>query len=339
MADRARYLVLCAGIGYRWHDYLGIRKHEIPIDGETIISRTCRQLVERGCEVVVVAPDLPAYLQPDTRLYTPSGYRDTNVQVDKFLSSYPIWNRNGPTVFLWGDTWFSNHAIDLITGHQGGDDWHVWLRPGPSKFTGRGHGEMFAHRFEVHMHQAEVNACNRIIDLHRRDLIPWPNTGGWALYRAMLGLPDGEVHGWNHDGSNVTVVDDWTDDFDQPLDYPNWYGRWAGHRYPLRVRFTLDVLDLVKGEWPESDQHPVVDVLVGGNLTIPRQYLWAAVTHAQEWHQGVVPYSHPIPSGSGWSPQPIHTGPRGHSLITVTPIDNKINEFVRFNGPAFEWPR
>ena len=295
-----RYLILAAGLGYRWHDHLGVPKHLITLDGETILGRTVRQLVERGCETWIVGPDDPRYAfkchtVPGAKLWTPWQKYPTGTQVDKFLSSEPIWNTEGRTVWLWGDVWWSDGAMTTLTSWSGDDPWHVWLRPGASHLNGCGNGEMFAHAFDVDQHDAERAACARVAQLAAEDKIPWLNTGGWSHYRAMLGLDDDLVHGWVDAytaGRNATTIDDWTNDFDAPGDYVAWYGRRAQGKYPITVKFDGTSPEVRDG-WPSSStQRPAAVVSVRGDLRISDQQLWCGVAHAVEHQVPVVPYSH-----------------------------------------------
>lgn len=319
-----RYLILAAGSGYRWHDYLGIRKHQLPLDGETILERTARQLADHG-EVVVVAPDLDAYRVAD--LYVPPRIEITGAQIDKFLSSREAWSEEGPTVFLWGDVRWTDEAIASLTAYEG-LEWNAWYRPGVSRLTGTGNGEMFAVLFHPHEHGAVEAACERVLELHRRELIPWSNTGGWSFYRALLGLPDDQVNGW-HDGRHATLIDDWTDDFDGPGDYRTWYGRRAAGRY--RVAAEPWAWDLPASEDPEVIVH------VRGEGRIPDDSLWCAVAHAAEWGESVIPYSHHCPEGQRWEARPLHTAVRDARLV-VTPAGKAPGlrrDATRLLGPLF----
>jgi hypothetical protein len=337
---RPRYLILAAGVGYRWHDYLGVRKHLLPLDGETVLARTVRQLAARDCGVWVVGPDLPGYRLPDAQLYTPTGYAgtgpSTGTQVDKFLSSRPLWNPAGSTVWLWGDVWWSDDGMDALTGWPG-DGWQVWLRPGRSRTTGRGHGEMFAHAFAPDLHAAEEAACLRVARLHKAGLIPWLNTGGWALYRAMLNLPDDQVHGWV-DGRNATVIDDWTDDFDQPRDYVTWYGRRAAGRYPVIVEFHGTPSE-VRAGWPDPGPGADLAARVGvyGDARIGADQLWCATAHAVEWAQPVIPYSHLLPAGVSWESGggPIWEADTSPPRVLVTPPRLRRADPARLAGPCW----
>jgi hypothetical protein len=339
-----RYLVLAAGVGYRWHDHLGVPKHLLRLDGEELIHRTVRQLADRGqTDVWIVGPDDPRYRSRHAALWTPPRVDITGTQVDKFLSSRDLWHTGGPTVFMWGDVWWSDAGMDALTGYAGPDPWHVWYRPGPSKVTGCDTGEMFAHRFGPDLHTVEAAACARVVVLHRRGLVPWSNTGGWGHYRAMCGLPDEQVHGWTTPGhDHVTIVDDWTDDVDAPGDYVAWYGRRALGRYPVRVVFH-DTRPAVQALWP--DVHPggqstgVATVTVHGDLAIGFDQFWCAVAHAVEHQVPVVPYSHPTPMPyDQWEAEPMWTAHEHDTRIVVTPPAPPVGEPVRLYGHCWEVP-
>lgn len=255
--------ILCAGAGYRWHDYLGVRKHLLRLDGETIVGRTVRQLSELGApDVTVVAPDDPGYRLPGAALFTPERTIITDTSVDKVLASAPLWNATGPTSLLWGDVWWSDEAIRSVVDYTA-DEWHVWYRRAASAITGKTNGEFFALVFPPADHARLVQCCDRVVALYRSGEIPWKDTGAWSIYRAMLG--DVPVHGW-HDGRHATLVDDWTDDFDHPRDYRAWYGRRAAGRYPLDA---VDVLGSLEGIAADQQAAAVATVVELGLPVIP----------------------------------------------------------------------
>lgn len=321
-----RYLILCAGVGYRWHDYLGVRKQLLPLEGEPILHRTVRQLQGKGNgEVIVVAPDLPGYHLEGAGLFTPSKADPTGVQVDKLLSSREIWNEDGPTVCMWGDVWWSDEAIEQMTAWDG-EGWHSWYRPGVSHTTGTGNGEYFAIGFDPSNHAKVEGACQRVIDLHNRNLIPWQNTGAWSHYRAMLDLPDPMIHGW-HDGRNATLIDDWTDDFDHPGDYRTWYGRRMAGRYRVQAC-------PYSWSWPASDD-PQAIVHVDQDLRLPDDSFWCAVAHAVENDCRVVPYSQVEPRANypEWEARSIEKV--ADPLVTIEPVGGGSGELVQLSGPVF----
>lgn len=88
LADIAqRAIIIAAGDGTRWGNYLDRPKHFIEIDGETILHRTVRLLNENGItDVHVVGGRDPRYLIAGSELYLPNLNPD-NGGADKFLST------------------------------------------------------------------------------------------------------------------------------------------------------------------------------------------------------------------------------------------------------------
>jgi hypothetical protein len=332
------YLLQAAGIGYRWHNHLGVRKHKIVIDGEPLIDRTVRQLAERGCDTIIIArAGEPGYKFPTASTFVPKKPSVTDTQIDTFLSSKPVWNTDGPTVLMYGDVWWTDEAIDTVTSYDGTDPWHIWYRPGASKVNGCGHGEIFAHRFNADLHAAEEAALRRVQDLHRRDILPWMNTGGWAIYRAMLGLPDDQVHGYGTpDFDHASLIDDWTDDFDAPFDYIAWYGRRTIGRYPARIVFDGTSQE-VRSSWPTLDSAtPAVTITVHGDLTISPEQVWCGIAHAVEHQVSVIPYSHAT-NTQRWVLEPMWTAHESDRRIIVTPTGRPSDDNpVRLYGHCWD---
>jgi choline kinase len=81
-----RAIILAAGKGSRWNKHLGIFKHFLKIDNETLIHRTVRLLLERNVtEIYVVGPN-KEYEISHTKLYIPK-LKKEYYDADKFLSS------------------------------------------------------------------------------------------------------------------------------------------------------------------------------------------------------------------------------------------------------------
>jgi hypothetical protein len=342
-------VILQAGTdgGGRWagidgKPYLGIPKHKLRIDGEPIIDRTVRQLLERGCEVTIVAKNDPNYVFPGTTRWMPSGYTAADNQVSAWALTRPMWNPAGPTALLYGDVRWTDEAITKVTGFNGPDDWQMFYRPGRSSVNGCGHGEGFAHWWAASQHQRLAEALDHVVGMYRAGTLPWRNTCGWPVYRRMLGLPEDQLDGYstpNHD--HATVIDDWTDDIDTPLEYVTWYGRWAQGRYPARTEFE-GTPESTRRWWPDTDPAgPKAIVRVDGDLRINPDQVWCGIAHAVEHNTVVVPYSHAYPfSKKNWQFEPMWTGHPASRRITITPTaPGHTTEPVRLYGVAWEMDR
>lgn len=87
---------------------MGIPKHLIEVNGETLLDRIVRQVKERDseAEVVISAKD-PRYETPGARRHVPK--RD-EFEIDRFVPEL-ITN---DICFLYGDTYYTEEAIDEI---------------------------------------------------------------------------------------------------------------------------------------------------------------------------------------------------------------------------------
>lgn len=213
-------ILICAGEGTRWNNYLGIPKHLIEIEGETLISRTVRLLNERGVNNInVVAKEKdPSYQPAGSKLFIARLNYEQNADADKFLSSKSLWSNEGRTIVLYGDCYFTDDAIDTILSHTR-REWTLFCRPKYSQITGAKWPECFAQSFypeHISKHEA---ALHKIARLYRDGVIS--RCGGWEHYRAVQGVADQDLEK-NVMASGFVVIDDWTEDFDFPEDYDSW---------------------------------------------------------------------------------------------------------------------
>lgn len=215
--ENCRVLIICAGEGTRWNNYLGVPKHLAVLNGEAIIDRTVRQLRERGVEYLVILKD------EDDRYPLPQAIVDvdyeTNADADKFLSSKKYWNREGRTIILYGDVYFTDEAIDTILNY-GSDDWLLFCRPDGSRITGGKWGECFAFSLKAEHLKLFEEKLHYVATLWKTGVIK--RCGGWELYRAMIGRTDKQVRHPHKMGSNYVEINDATEDMDSPDDYNAW---------------------------------------------------------------------------------------------------------------------
>lgn len=233
-------LIPAGGASSRWAGHRGVRhKHllEVP-SGERLIGRLIRQF-GRHCDVTIIGT--PDHAHPRAKLHAPE---PPPVEVkmfegNKFYDSRSLWAGGKPTLFVFGDVWFTNQAVERIFGQllrnmvgvQAGH--HAFGREGPSKITGKPYGEMFA--FAVWgaaaaggmLLELEMQAAEHAIGTLTR-------TAGWELYRGLTpGLYPEGAHAVNP--KNFTEIDDLTEDFDYPADYERWltaFRRAHSHAIP-----------------------------------------------------------------------------------------------------------
>lgn len=216
-------IILCAGEGSRWNNYLNSPKHLINIEGERLLDRTVRLLVERGIKdiyIVVKEEDL-RYSSKDAKNYVANIDYQENADADKFLSSKGLWNKNGRTLVVYGDCYFTEEAMDLIVNNPS-QEWTLFCRPSRSKVTGSKWPECFVQSFYPADLESHELALHRIASLYKNKLIS--RCGGWEHYRAMIGLPDNLVQS-SIMKDKFVEINDWTEDFDYPDDYEAWIKR------------------------------------------------------------------------------------------------------------------
>ena len=218
-----RAIIIAAGDATRWGNYLGVPKHLIPVDGEPIAERTIRLLKEQGVsDIFLVGLDSDLYRLEGSKLYVAKKTLEY-AGADKFLSSQELWNTEGRTITLFGDVFFTEQAIDKIVNDTN-KAWTVYGRPTSSVITGKRYGEIFAHSFyptDISRHREKLFY---IIDLFNKKIID--RCIGWEHYRAMQGIV-GEDIKKHKIYKEITIINDWTEDFDHPNDFDNFMLHWT----------------------------------------------------------------------------------------------------------------
>lgn len=193
-------VILAAGTGKRWNNYLGIPKQMVPIGGEPLMLRTIRQLKERGFESVVTVPRIDYY----GKIPAEQVVGIDEIEIDKFLNAKDY----AGVIFFWGDVYFTDRAMDTITKSK--HDFRFFGRKGRSNITGKKWGEVFAVKTNGMMLKKAEELRAMVPRLKR--------CATWELYRLICGYPLNK----HIVGDNFTEINDLTDDFDYPCDYDNW---------------------------------------------------------------------------------------------------------------------
>lgn len=186
-----QYIIMCAGKGTRWGNYLGVPKHLIEINGETLLGRTTRLLKENGITNYIITGSDERYkkygkLVPQT---------DNDCEVDRF----EITNEE-EICYLYGDVYYTEKAIKTIVNTDTND----------ILFFGS-EMEIFAikvkdkEKFLWHKKNVKKRYLNGEI---------W-RCIGWEVYRSLNDIPFDQ-----HIIQNMycKILDE-TDDIDYPEDY------------------------------------------------------------------------------------------------------------------------
>ena len=202
-----KWYILANGEGTRWHNYKGVPKQLIEIDGETILSRMVRLLKENGVakkDIIICGPFKDANA---TNIITKS---KTKREVFEEVAGLA----KGPFGILYGDCYYTEAIIkELTTRPVKKFDEFFTTTPNPN--TGCPWPEGYAHRCDdwewwlETMHEINTNP----------ELINTPKD--WFIHWWLLGVRDERINtppiadfSPDHD---IAWLDQ-TDDFDYPED-------------------------------------------------------------------------------------------------------------------------
>ena len=210
-------IVLAAGEGKRWGNYTGVPKHLLEIEGESLIQRTTRQISAYADRTFVVGTD-SSYKTNFSELFVPE-QRQPALEMHKFSSSQALWSER--TVLLFGDAYYTDEAISTIV--QDTEDFTFFLRSGPSSFTQKPYGEIYAFSFWDSVHQKLQESLGVL--LIQTEIY---SSGGWALMRHLLGINYRSRTRDHFTKGHYIEIDDWTEDFDYPRDLDRWLEARSG---------------------------------------------------------------------------------------------------------------
>lgn len=110
-----KYIIMADGKGIRWNNYQNIPKHFVKVDGEILIERTVRQLKELApdAEIIITSHD-KRYEIEGSRRYEP---KSNFMEIDRFTFELI----EDDICFLYGDTYYSDKAMKLITSSKTND--------------------------------------------------------------------------------------------------------------------------------------------------------------------------------------------------------------------------
>lgn len=210
-----RAVIMAGGADEKWTNLGGEgRRHFQLICGERVIDRLIRQLRERGITDIwiICPPDIPEYRIEGTHRWDPT-YPEWGHEA---LNGIAIWSDTERTLQVYGDTVFSDPAMDVVAGF----DRRVFMmfgRFGNGVIKGGG-GELFAMSFWPEHRAKWVEAVRESFRL--RDLGLIKRGGSWEGMRYMAGAR-GRMVGRHRLYPRVfrNINDRMTDDFDTPAQF------------------------------------------------------------------------------------------------------------------------
>ena len=215
----SRVILLADGKSSRWK--FSVAKHLIVVNGEILLHRTIRQLKERGAEDIWVTSHDPACDVPGICRYEPVN----NVyQIDQFYACRELWQQLDDVVFLYGDVYFSDAAMNTILNHDF-EDYAYYQRTHASAITGKPWKEGFAMR--VRDRGVFLSACSHI----REELMVGKIKEQHHQLQGYLEGHGTDAYFEDTIGPHGVEIDDETDDFDVPSDVQTWTNCTAGWRH------------------------------------------------------------------------------------------------------------
>lgn len=213
-----KYYILANGEGTRWHNYKGVPKQLIEIDGETILHRMIRLLREEGVakkDIVICGK----FKDDDatTKLTKSKTKREVFEEIANLAK--------GPFSILYGDCYYTKECIHEVVNRPI-KKYDEFFTTHPNPYTGCDWEEGYAHRCEDWewwrdtMHSINTN----------KELI---KTGkDWFIHWWLLGVRDERINtppveNFNPDHDIAWL--DKTDDFDYPEDLDKFCAK-TGHK-------------------------------------------------------------------------------------------------------------
>ncbi len=188
-----KYIIMADGKGNRWNNYNDIPKHFIKIGEETLLERTVRLIKERlpESEVFITSHDARYEVEGATR-YEP---KNNVLEIDRFTEELI----EDDICFLYGDTFYSEEAMDAITREEVEDILFFGNEKSIVAIKVRD-GELFrqhvGHVRQLFL-QKEIETCK-----------------GWQVYQSFIGLPYTE----KQIAEKYIYIKDQTRDFNSPKD-------------------------------------------------------------------------------------------------------------------------
>lgn len=220
---QTKILILCAGAGIRWGNYMGIPKQLIPINGESLLARMVRLLNKEGLYNIEIISNDKKLMLNGCGFFKPS---KSNFTVETIRSTCNLWDRN--TIILLGDVYYTKSTLKKITKNKI-NEIQIFGRPllnkGP-KFSG---AEIFAISFNRYQHELLLNH----IAIVCRNAENGGNGKLWDLFKSIEFDP-----AYNHmNDKNIFVpIRDNTNDFDSPEEYIQNLKKYNLFRFTNRMK-------------------------------------------------------------------------------------------------------
>lgn len=218
-----KYVIMCAGNGKRWGNYLGIPKHFVKIKGETLIGRTARLLKENGINDYIITTSDERY-----KKYGEIRSQSHNdCEVDRFEEI-----EADEICYLYGDVYYTENTLKTIIETDTDD----------ILFFG---SEMEIFGVKVKNKKLFMKHKNKVKKLYLANKID--RCIGWEVYKSINNLPLNDYAITD----NFYLIKDETDDIDCPKHYLDFVKRLEGGDIMVKCEvinrdFTLEKFNELK---------------------------------------------------------------------------------------------
>lgn len=209
-----KYCILCGG----YYEKFTTPKHLLEISGEAIVARTIRLLRENGVDdIVITATDKRFDSLGVERFEHENTYRQENgTQYGYWLDAF--YNFGEPTVYIFGDVYFSEEAIRTIVNYNSSGNILFGSALAANKLK-MNWGEPFAYVVnDVDTFFDGIAAVKWLQDEGKTARMPVV----WELYRYLNGL---DVNIQEVKDDTFKIIDDITIDVDSPEAYSELKGK------------------------------------------------------------------------------------------------------------------
>jgi hypothetical protein len=215
-----RVVIMAAGDGQRWKNYLGVPKHFAPVDGVPLLHRTVGLLREAGKDdiYITVRAGVTHADLPFTKRYVPT---DSEFEIDRIWGARVLVE--APTVFLYGDAYYTDNAIRTIVQDAAG--YHFFGRSRPSR------SKPFGKVFGIRVDDYVLSKAQVARELYREGRLC--RCIGWELYGLCVETPGlGTTKKYffseaDDTSKRFTEILDETEDFNEPFEFERWRDTWS----------------------------------------------------------------------------------------------------------------
>lgn len=204
-----RVFILANGKASRWENYMGVDKQLIVIDGEPLLNRTVRLLLENGLDdVVIVGP---------YRIEGATNYLPTHESpIGKYEIVRPIVDDIDSFALLYGDCYYTDAIIKDLATRTTDKKWLHWTCNRENQVTGKPYPEGYIHTvYDKKWWFEKSDEYKKLLENGLEHKIDW------QFLRFLLNI-DLDIHQPELMKDNEVYWEDETDDFDYSIDYDRW---------------------------------------------------------------------------------------------------------------------